>query len=42
MVDAKLSGIVPSVKPLLMKIRQTNFRISDKIETLILKKAGEI
>jgi hypothetical protein len=31
-----------TVKPLLMKIRQTNFRISHEVETLILKKAGEI
>lgn len=40
-VDAKLSGIIPSVKPLLEKIKQTNFRITQRIENLILNKAGE-
>ena len=40
-VDAKLTGVIPSVKPLLMKIRQTNFRISDKLEALILNKSRE-
>ena len=41
LVDAKLAGIIPSVKPLLTKIKTTNFRISDQLEMLILKKAGE-
>ena len=40
-VVAKLTGIIPSVKPLLSKIKQTNFRITEKIEVLILNKAGE-
>ncbi len=40
-VDAKLAGIIPSVKPILAKIRTTNFRLSEKLELLILKKAGE-
>lgn len=40
-VDAKLSGKIDSIKPLLLKIRATNFRISDRIEILILKSAGE-
>jgi predicted nucleic acid-binding protein len=40
-VDAKLNGLIPSVKPFLTKIKQTNFRISEKLEVLILDKAGE-
>ncbi|MEP7144808.1 MAG: DUF3368 domain-containing protein [Ferruginibacter sp.] len=40
-VDAKLSGIIPSVKPIIAKIKQTNFGISDKIESIILAKAQE-
>jgi predicted nucleic acid-binding protein len=40
-VDAKLAGIIPSVRPILAKIRTTNFRITEPLELLILKKAGE-
>ncbi len=40
-VDAKLAGVIPSVKPILSKIRTTNFRITERLELLILKKAGE-
>ena len=40
-VDAKLKGIISSVGPILLKIRETNFRITDTLEQLILKKAGE-
>ena len=40
-VDAKLAGIIPSVKPILAKIKQTNFRISEKVELLIVTRAGE-
>jgi predicted nucleic acid-binding protein len=40
-VKAKLSGIIPSIKPLLYKIKQTNFRISDDIENLALTEAQE-
>ncbi len=40
-VDAKLAGIIPSIKPILAKIKQTNFRISESLELLILKKAEE-
>jgi predicted nucleic acid-binding protein len=39
--DAKLAGIIPSVRPLLEKIKQTNFRITEAIELALLKKAGE-
>ena len=40
-VDAKLAGLIPSVKPGLSRIKQTNFRISSELEILILKRAGE-
>jgi predicted nucleic acid-binding protein len=40
-VDAKLTGIIPSVKPILTKIKSTNFRITEQLELLILKQAGE-
>lgn len=29
-IKAKLQGIISSIKPLLSKIKQTNFRISDE------------
>ena len=38
---AKLSGIIPSIKPLLSKIKKTNFRFSEELEITILNKAGE-
>jgi predicted nucleic acid-binding protein len=40
-VDAKLAGIIPSIKPILSKIKSTNFRITEQLELLILKRAGE-
>jgi predicted nucleic acid-binding protein len=40
-VDAKLAGIIPSIKPILSKIKSTNFRITDQLELLILKLADE-
>jgi predicted nucleic acid-binding protein len=40
-VDAKLAGIIPSVKPILSKIKSTNFRITEQLELLVLKRAGE-
>jgi predicted nucleic acid-binding protein len=41
LLDAKLIGIIPAVKPLLEKIRATNFRISEDLMKNILRKAGE-
>jgi len=40
-IKAKLNGLIPSVKPLLAKIKQTNFRISSALEEIVLKEAGE-
>ena len=41
-IKAKLKGIIPSIKPLLEKIRQTDFRISLDIEIQALKEAKEV
>ena len=40
-IDAKLTGLIPSDKPVLVKNKATNFRITLELELLILKKAGE-
>src|ERR1035437_595409 len=40
-IKAKLKGIIPSIKPLLEKIKQTNFRLSEDIELQALKEANE-
>ena len=40
-IKAKLHNIIPSVKPLLNKIKLTDFRLSDDLELLALKEAGE-
>ena len=40
-VKAKLSGIIPSIKPVLEKNKQTNFRISTELEITALKEANE-
>lgn len=42
LVEAKIVGLIPSVSTLLMKIKQTNFRISHELELIVLKKAGEV
>lgn len=40
-VKAKLRGIIPSIKPLIEKIKQTDFRLAPDIELLVLKEAQE-
>ncbi len=40
-VKAKLNGVIESIKPLIYKIRETNFRLSDEILEFALKEAGE-
>jgi predicted nucleic acid-binding protein len=40
-IKAKLKRIIPSIKPLLEKIKQTDFRISPEIELQALKEANE-
>ncbi len=41
-IRAKLNGIIPSIKPLLEKIKQTNFRLSIEVEMFALKAAQEL
>ena len=40
-IKAKIKGIILSIKPLLTKIKQTDFRITDEIERQALQEAGE-
>lgn len=40
-IKAKLKGVIPSVKPLLEKIKMTDFRLSLDIELQALKEANE-
>lgn len=40
-LSAKLNGIIPAVKPYIIRIQETNFRISDWLTLQILKEAGE-
>ena len=40
-IRAKLKGIIPSIKPLLARIKQTNFRLSAEVELQALQQAGE-
>jgi len=41
-IKAKLNGIIPSILPLLVKMKATNFRISSEMEAIALKEANEI
>ncbi len=40
-IKAKLKMVIPSIKPILEKIRETDFRISAEVELQALKEAGE-
>ena len=40
-VRAKANGVIPAIKPLIEKMRRTNFRVSTKVELKALQKAGE-
>ena len=41
LIEAKLTGHLLLLKPVLEKIKQTNFRLSDKLESLILSRVNE-
>ncbi len=41
-VKAKLKGVIPSIKPILQKLKQTDFRISLELETEALGQAKEL
>lgn len=40
-IRAKLKGVIPSIKPILAKIKQTDFRLSPEIEQRALNEANE-
>ena len=40
-IRARKTGLIPSIKPYLEKIRETNFRISEELEQIALKEANE-
>ena len=42
LLRAKKMGVINELKPITDKIKATNFRFSDKLFFLLLKKAGEI
>lgn len=41
-INAKLSGHIESVKPVLDKIKMTNFRLTTELEKKILEKSNEV
>jgi predicted nucleic acid-binding protein len=41
-IKAKLTGVIPSIKPIFTKIKQTDFRLSVDIERQALEAAGEL
>jgi predicted nucleic acid-binding protein len=41
LVEAKLKGYIISVRPIINKIRKTNFHLTPQLEKKILKSAGE-
>ena len=41
LVDAKLSGYLASIKPVITKIKSTNFHLPEELEQRILRAAGE-
>lgn len=40
-LNAKLAGIIPAVAPYIMRIRETNFRLSDRVVDRIIREAGK-
>lgn len=40
-IKAKLTGIIPSIKPILQKIKKTNFYLSEELELQALHEAKE-
>lgn len=39
---AKINGVIPSIRPILAKIKETDFRLSADIERQALLAAGEL
>jgi predicted nucleic acid-binding protein len=42
LIDAKLSGYIESVKPMLDKIKKTDFRLTAELEKKTIEKANEV
>lgn len=42
LIKAKLDGHIPSIRPFVEKVRQTNFRFSDSVERNAYLLAGEV
>lgn len=42
LIKAKKNGIIPSVKPILNKVKNTNFRFSEEVFHQILREADEM
>lgn len=40
-IKAKHNGIIPSVRPLMERLRSTDFRFSDELEAQVYLQAGE-
>ena len=40
-VEAKRNGFISSIKPVMKKIRETNFRLNDRLERMVYELAGE-
>ena len=40
-IKAKVKGIIPAIKPILSKVKQNGFHISEELEIIALKEAGE-
>ncbi|HRN95532.1 MAG: DUF3368 domain-containing protein [Chitinophagales bacterium] len=40
-IKAKLNGIIPSIKPIMKKIKESGFHLTAEIETLALQEAHE-
>jgi len=41
-IKAKINGVIPSIKPILTKIKETDFRLSADLERRALLAAGEL
>ena len=40
-IKAKKNGVIPSIKPVLVKLKATNFRLHEELEQFAIKEAGE-
>lgn len=41
-IKAKINGVIPSIKPILTKIKETDFRLSADLERQALLAASEL